>query len=386
MVHRFIASALAIILLSGCTPPFNQIACLPSHDALLILDDIAAGAGVSKLKTSTPTPVKTAVTYTVAGRKGGADLYQSGTPLAGIVLTPGASTSGKDDDRLVAFANSFARSGFAVIVPDLPNVRQLKVSPDDARAIADAFVYASGRPDLSPGGRLGMGAFSYALGPTILGALEPDVRDKARFILGVGGYHDLLKVITYFTTGAYRERPDQPWKFITPNSYGKWAFVYSNLDRFTGDAAQDKQTLTAMADRRIVNGSANIDDLVAKLTSAPGKALYALLSNTDPDKVPALVAGLPAGVQSDLDRLNLSNKDLTTLKARLILFHGYEDDLVPYTESISLSQATGKRNRLFLVNGLVHVDYKQPGFFDAWSFGCAIQDVLDEKWKQQSDF
>ncbi|MDB5098675.1 MAG: hypothetical protein JWM80_3096 [Cyanobacteria bacterium RYN_339] len=374
---------LLALLLTACAP-YNQVACLPSNDALLILDDIAAGAGASKLKTITPQPAKTVVPFEVAGRKNDGDLYVSGTPQAGIVLTPGASTSGKDDERLVAFASSLARSGFAVLVPNLPNVRQLKVSPDDARVLADAMVFLASRADLAPGGRLGTGAFSYALGPTILAALEPDVRDKLRFVLGVGGYHDLTRVITYFTTGYFRDAPNQPWRYQKPNSYGKWAFVHSNVDRLTDEG--DRTTFTEMANRKLVDPAATIDDLTAKLTSTEAKALLEVLNNTDPEKVPGLIKQLPAGVQSDLAKLTLVDKDLTPLKARMILFHGYEDDLVPYTESVSLAAAFNRRTRLFLINGFVHVDYKQPGFLDGWSFGCAIQDVLNEKWKSATDF
>lgn len=70
---------LLVLLVAGCTP-FNQILCLPSHDALLILGDIAAGTGPSELKTLTPEPAKTVVSYEVAGRKSDADLYLSGPP------------------------------------------------------------------------------------------------------------------------------------------------------------------------------------------------------------------------------------------------------------------------------------------------------------------
>lgn len=374
----------ALLALSACGVPYGQLACLPSGEAQLILDDLAAGAGPSKLKRETAEPTKTTVNYEVAGRARVGELYTLGKAEAGVVLVPGASTSGKDDPRLIAFAASLARSHFAVLVPDMPNVRQLKVSPDDSRVIADAFAYGVTRADIAPNGRLGMGAFSYALGPTLIGALEPDIRDKVRFVLGVGGYHDLNRVITFFTTGFYRASPTAPWKFIAPNNYGKWAFVFSNVERFSD--AEDKATLTEMANTKLVTPDANVDALVAKLKTAEAKNLYTLLTNKNPELVPGLVATLPEAMRKDLDALNLINRDLSPLKARLLLFHGYDDSLVPYTESVSLAAATGRRNRLFLISGFNHVDYGQPTFFDGWSFGCAINDLLDERWKGPADF
>jgi len=57
---------------------------------------------------------------------------------------------------------TLARARFAVLAPELPGFRALRVRPTDAREVADAFAYLAGRPDLAPGGRVGIVAFSYA--------------------------------------------------------------------------------------------------------------------------------------------------------------------------------------------------------------------------------
>lgn len=380
-MRNALASAIAALALLGCGPanPLQQIACLPNGDALMLVDDMVATAENTRLKAITAEPVRTTVPYVVDGRAHEGDLYLSGTPQAGMVLVPGASTAGKDDVRVVAMAKSLSRSRFAVLVPDLPNVKALRVQPSDARRLADALSYLAGRADLSPQGRVGIGAFSYALGPTMLATLEPDVRDKVRFVMGVGGYYDLPRVVTYFTTGYFREHAGGPWVFQKANDYGKWVFVKSNLDRFTDPT--DVLTLTTMADRKLADPTADIADLSAALKSTEGKALFGLMTNTDPDKVPTLIGNLPATVRADMDALDLSKRDLSGVKARVILFHGYEDDLVPWPETPALAAALGGRARAYMISGLVHVDLKPPGFFDGWRMGCAVNDLLDERWR-----
>lgn len=54
--------------------------------------------------------------------------------------------------------------------------------------------------------RAGIAGFSYAAGPSILAALEPDIRDRARFVLSVGGYHDLRRVAAVLITGCFQDR------------------------------------------------------------------------------------------------------------------------------------------------------------------------------------
>ena len=375
LIRRATLVCAAIAMLAGCGS-LRQVACLPSGDGVLMMDDLLAGEGASKLKNTTEAPRRSTLKYAVAGRDRAGDLYQSGTPTAAVVLVPGASTSGKDDPRLVAFAEALARMRFSVLVPDLPNVRQLRVKPDDARVIADAFVHLAGREDLAPQGRVGMGAFSYALGPTVIAALEPEVRDKVRFVLGVGGYYNLVDTITYFTTGYFREGQG-PWQYLQPNWYGKWVFVHSNVDRFPD--AEDRATLTEMANLKVKDPATDVAALAAKLRSPEGLALYAMLNNTDPAKVPGYLAALPADVRADLDALDLSKRDLKGLKARMLLFHGYDDNLVPYTESLALASAAGGLARTFLINGFVHVDFAKTGFIDGWRMGCAVDELLAER-------
>jgi hypothetical protein len=377
LVRRGAIALAAASLVAGCGS-LRQVACLPTGDAVLMMDDLMAGVGGSKLKNTTEAPRRTTIDYTVEGRARKGDLYQSGTPSAAVVLVPGASTEGKDDARLVAFAEALARMRFTVLVPDIPNVRQLRVKPDDARVIADGFEYLAGHKDLAPQGRVGMGAFSYALGPTVIAALEPEVKDRVRFILGVGGYHDIVRTITYFTTGYYRQG-DGPWQYLQPNWYGKWVFVHSNVDRFAD--AGDRETLTEMANTKVKDPDADVSALAAKLRSPEAKTIYEMLNNTDPEKVPLYLAGLPPSVQADLDALNLSKRDLTQLKARMLLFHGYDDNLVPYTESLAMAEATGGNARTFLINGFVHVDFAQTGFTDGWRMGCAVNELLAERWR-----
>jgi fermentation-respiration switch protein FrsA (DUF1100 family) len=45
--------------------------------------------------------------------------------------------------------------------------------------------------------------------------------------------------------------------------------------------------------------------------------------------------------------------------AQVLLLHGRSDNLIPYTESIALAKALHPdRVRLFIIDGLAHVDFK----------------------------
>jgi len=278
------------------------------------------------------------------------------------------------DPRLVAFATTLARARFTVLVPDLPEVRALKVRARDAVGVADAFEHLLSGFDDAMAYRAGIAAFSYACGPAILAALEPRLEGRVDFILAVGGYYDLEQVLTFATTGYFREGAQ--WRRTTPIEYGKWVFVFSNLDLVSEPGSRD--ALRRMAERRFYGTSARIDDLLPAL-GREGQAVYALVNNRDPQRVPALVQDLPERIRAEFDALNLARRDLSGLGAALILVHGKDDAIIPYTESVSLAAAVPEgAGRLYIVEGLSHVDIR-PEVLDSWTLVKAVQALLGER-------
>ena len=84
-----------------------------------------------------------------------------------------------------------------------------------------------------------------------------------------------------------------------------------------------------------------------------------LIINEDPKRVPDLIRQLPASILTELEGLNPASRDLTTLQAEVILVHGRNDNMIPYSESLALAQALPpEQARLFIVDGWVHVDVR----------------------------
>jgi len=196
----------------------------------------------------------------------------------------------------------------------------------------------------------------------VIAALEPDLRDRIAVVVTVGGYYDIAAVVTFFTTGAYRENPESPWQYGTPNAYGKWVFVRANARRL--DDARDRRLLRALAQRKLDDLAAPIGDLVGRL-GPQGRAVMALLDNRDPSAVPTRIAALPAAIRREMAALDPSRHDLRALQATLILLHGRDDRIIPYTESLALAHAAPPGGAcLTVVDNLAHVDLEPPGLLD----------------------
>jgi pimeloyl-ACP methyl ester carboxylesterase len=335
--------------------------------------DVAAGEAPSTLKETTPAPVRRSIGYRTLDRVYEADLYTPGDamPEAALVLVPGVSPKGRDDARLVAFATTLARARFLILVPELPGLRRLRVGPGDIIAIADALRYLEDQSQKP----LGLVAFSYAAGPALLAALEPDIGPRLHFGLLVSGYHDVEALATFVTTGHFKTGAQAPWQHAEPNPRGKWLFLLSNVERV--ESAADRALLHEIGERKFDDPTADIADLRARL-GPEGRAIDALLDNRDPARVPALIAGLPAGLRADMAALDPARHDLSKLRPRLYLVHGKDDSVIPYTESEALAKAVPDAV-LFRVDSLAHVDLGPSGWLDALTLWRAAYLLLSER-------
>ncbi len=361
------------LLVIGCLA-MAALGCSPSRviEAGQVLTDIQAGPGPSALKEATEPPLRLPISFEIEGRLVEADLYLPAEGArAAMVMVPGVAPTGRNDARLVAFATTMARSRFEVLVPDLPRMRALQVSGEDARILADAAIYLDRRGPTRP---LGMTAISFAAGPAVGALFEPGVDGRVDFLLTIGGYYDIEAVITFFTTGYFREKPSAPWQYRTPNRYGKWVFVLSNAPRL--DDAADREALTEMALRRLDNPTTDIADLVDRL-GPDGRSIYDLLANGDPNRAESLIAALPASVLAEAESLDIQRRDLSGLATRFLLIHGYDDSMIPETESMAFARAVAPgRARLYLLDSLDHVNPREPGLVDSVRLLDAVYDVL----------
>ena len=330
-------------------------ACSPGDaiDAVGLLRDVGGPARIDDIR-------RTSIAWTADATEYAGDLYVPPGAAAriGLVLVPGLAPEGRDDARVVALATALARRNFAVLVPELPGFRAQRVSAADSVPIAASVRHLrDGRPVV------GVAAISYAVGPAVLATLTPDPAARADFVVAIGGYFDAQEVTTFFTTGYFRDGRDAPWQHATPNEFGKWVFVAANAERL--DDGGDRSSLSAIARRKLADLKADIADLTPGL-GAEGRAVMALLANSDPDRVPALLQALPPAIRADLDGLDLRRRDLSQSRARFIIVHGRDDAIIPYTESLALSAALPDGQvELELLDSFAHASLGPGGLIDA---------------------
>jgi pimeloyl-ACP methyl ester carboxylesterase len=356
----------ATALLAGCATVQRH------YEAALVLSDLAAGAGASRLKATTPPPAVSLVHYRHDDRRYAADLYRPGeTALARLILVHGFTPLGKDDPRLRAAAETFARVRFAVLAPAIEPLRAMRVDETVADDLAAAMDHARRR-----GGRpVGVMAFSYAVGPAMIAAARLPPKRQPDFIVAVGGYYDIVDAIRYATTGYFR-RLDGKRGYHAPDPTARWWFLGGYLDRLADP--RERKALERVIEIKKRTPAADVSALVTEL-GREGRALYDLMANRDPARVAALIAALPHTFRRTIAALDLARANLGGLRAETILVHGLDDDIIPPAQSRALARALPPgRTHLFLVRGLRHVELR-PGLFGRWRLVQAVATLLEQR-------
>ena len=292
-----------------------------------------------------------------------------------MVLVPGAAVLGRDEPRLKALARTFARAGFAVLVPELPEVRRLRAVARRCRPRGiGAALPCGGR---EPGVPLGVAAVSYAVAPAIIAVLQgtshrASASSSASAATATPNPSSasspparFARAATAASTGA------------NPTATARWAFLVANAGRL--DNPGDAYLLEEIGRLRFHDRDADISRQAAAL-GAQGRAVLALVENRDPDAVTRLIAALPERVRSEIDGLNLALYDLSQARGHLILVHGRSDPMVPYSESQDLAvAASGARVSLFLIDDIGHVEFTAVNIRNAWTMWQAIVALLGER-------
>jgi dienelactone hydrolase len=300
---------------------------------------------------------------TVAGHLGmfRARLYRSGPagPRPGVVVVHGVHFRGIDEPRLVAFSHALADAGFVVLTPELPDLGEYRITPDDIDRIAESVRWLAARPDRVDSHRVGLLGFSFAGGLSLLAAGDVDVVPHLAWVTSVGGHQDLARVLRFFV----ENRVESP-RGVTErkaHEYGLAVLAYRYLDRLVPEA--DREIM-----RRALRAWLHEDREVARiwaksLTSPEAERLFARFESHRLGELGGDLEALVREDAHDLERLSPHGK-LHRILCPVYLLHGADDSVIPSSETDWADLELGAREHRALVSPLLeHVEVSHEASF-----------------------
>jgi dienelactone hydrolase len=311
------------------------------------------------------------------------------TSGAAVLLMSGVHPDGIDEVRLVALATDLASTGVNVVTPEIPDLRQYRLTARVTDTLEHAAEWLAGQRDLSGGRRIGMIGVSFTGGLAVVAAGRPRLRDRVAYVLSFGGHGNLPRVLRFFCTGIEPQVPGSDPKRRVPHDYALAVLLHQAADlAVPPDQAEPLRRglevflhASAMAriDEPAARGMFEAGRAFQEALPEPSATLMKLVNNRD-------VTALGARLLPYLDRLGqdpaLSPDRSPAPSAAVYLLHGADDNVIPAVESQLLAaHLTGKtRVRVLLSGFLRHVDVtSRPTLTDTWRMIAFWKAALGER-------
>ena len=267
-------------------------------------------------------------------------------PLPGWIVLGGVTRMGRFHPQLARFAHALAASGSGVIVPEIPEWRDLRLDPRVTVPTVQAAVRVLDAHLRVRAGKFGLIGFSFGAPQAAIAANHGELRDRIAAVVSFGGYCDLERTLRCQLTGLHE------WEGVThrvdPDPYGRWVLASNYLTKVpgceeAGDVADALRRLAlASTELRIPGWDSRHDVLKRELRpcpESPRQALFDLLAPMAASPVDGreesekLAVDLAAACRRSEPLLDPTS-ELHGMRVPIHLFHGRFDRLVPYTESL----------------------------------------------------
>lgn len=293
------------------------------------------------------------------------DRYSAGAGAPPVLVVPGATPQGRDDERVVTLASSLAAAGRDVVVPELRLYQEEIDVLDVDRVVEVAGQLCSG------GGELVVFGFSYGGALALVAAADERVAGCIDLVATFGAYADLVGVLQAAVTGAsVVDGEVHPWEAADEALVG--TVIEDAAPQLVPEA--EREPLRRALERRDPSGLPGNAELVYRLATAD-----------DPEQVADLARRLPPpgdGLVGTFSPVAVADR----VEADVLAAHALDDPAVPFAELLRL-QAAFPDAQVMAVGSFEHVDLSTddglgPLLTDLRTAWSSVQAVLrpQETW------
>jgi pimeloyl-ACP methyl ester carboxylesterase len=272
------------------------------------------------------------------------------SPLPGWVVLHGVTRPGRRHPTLLRFVRALAGTGANVLVPEIPEWRELDLAPDEAAATIRASVLHLSTVEGTRPDRIGVMGFSLGVPQVLLAATDPSLRGRLRAVAGFGGYGDLDRTIHFLFKGEHEWQGTV--QVIDPDPYGRWVVGGNYLTRVPGfeEAGDVARALLSLArgagDLQVGAWEACYDSFKEELVHEihPSRrdlfrAFAPPTGQTPPDELARRLAPALADAARRATPFSEPMSFLDRISVPVRLVHGRGDRLIPFSESLRMAEA-----------------------------------------------
>jgi dienelactone hydrolase len=309
-------------------------------------------------------PVLSPAVEAMSGEPHSEDIFVSGNPSLlmrpegegpwpAILLVNGTIPEGRKLPEVQRLAESFARAGYLVVVPDLPGLMVDRITPKTVKETTQVAHQISTRDD-AEGGEVALVGVSTGATLAILTAEDPTLKGKVSLVAGVAPFADIRTVLSVATTSHYYRDDGEMVRYKAAPFL---SYVVARSLVAALPPGEDKRTLMSELEKVGRENPHPLADLRSRPTDDLGEeasSVVKLLANRNPRKSDALYAALPEEVRNDLEKLSpLAATGKVPVPVEVAT--GPHDKYFPPYESYELKRVAPER-RVTVTEALDHTE------------------------------
>lgn len=270
--------------------------------------------------------------------------------LPGWMVLHGMTRPGRFHPTLLRFCRSLASAGTAVLVPEVPEWKDLRLKPELTLPTIRAGLRKMRGLEATNDGPYGLIGFSFGAPQIMIASAHDDIAEDVAGAVGFGGYCSIDRMVAFQMTGEF------DWYGTTyhlrPDPYGRWIIAANHLVSIPEyqDAQDVADALCRLAmeagERRILAWDPSYDGLKEALRSevAPDRRwlfdVFAPPSNREPvpEQAKHIAKQLAVAAKKASPLLD-PVPYLSRIRPSVHLLHGRNDHLIPYTETLRMATA-----------------------------------------------
>jgi predicted esterase len=252
------------------------------------------------------------------------------------VLSLGVANEGFSDPRVVNLGNALSRAGVVVMIYWSPEMAlRHQIDPDEPDKLVSAYLYLAEQDYVDPE-RVAIGGFSAGAAFALMAAADRRIRDQIYQVNVFGPYFDaetlLLQATSRSTVYEGEQRPWEPDRLVMQVLATELIEVLNNPEE------------AALLTRRYVDGHTISSEKLGGLSSQ-GKVIVRLLDGVSLEEAQTLFGLLPSSKRRELAQISPATY-ISDVRARVLVLHDYNDNMVPSSESRRLMEALKSRGNI----------------------------------------
>lgn len=295
-------------------------------------------------------------------------VYQPSAHSATILLNGGFVPESIDDPRLINFATALAETGFLVLTPDYPAVRESEFTPVTIDQIVGVIRHT--RQSAAWGGSrpLALVGLSYVGTLSLKAALRPDLDAPPEFLGVFGGYANFADLMCEVFQDTYHSEGVE----VPVDPYGRFLVLRSMIDYFLPPPEERDRIRAASLAIGRRRPLAEIDALVNGL-SPEGRACIEALRAFRPDRSTERWHRMMQESRAVIEALSI-DEPVERLRSQLVILHSVYDHILPCAGSVALHRRF-PTSTLVLTRMFTHVNPRlSPTAL--WSQGRELRALL----------